>query len=52
MFKSNAQRAWLEKNKPDVAKEFAAKMKAGAKLPEHIGDVMKKKPATNRGGLK
>jgi hypothetical protein len=39
MFKSKAQQAWLEKNKPDVAKEFAGNTKPGAKLPEHIGDL-------------
>jgi len=42
MFKSKAQQAWLEKNKPDVAKEFAGNTPKKTKLPEHVADLAKK----------
>ena len=46
-FKSEAQRKWLEKNKPEVAREFAAATPQGAKLPKRVPS----KKAPRRAGL-
>jgi hypothetical protein len=35
-FVSKAQRAYLFKNKPEMAKEWEAATPKGAKLPEHV----------------
>jgi hypothetical protein len=35
-FESNAQRKWMFKNKPEMAKEWAAHTPKGKKLPEHV----------------
>lgn len=35
-FKSVAQRAYLYSNKPEIAKEFAAKTPKGKKLPKKV----------------
>ena len=35
-FKSQAQRAWLYANKPELAKEFAKSTPKGTKLPKHV----------------
>ncbi len=45
-FKSKAQRAYLEANKPDVAAKFAAETPKGTKLPKHVKP--KKKPGKKR----
>lgn len=36
-FKSQAQRAWMEKHHPEMAKEWAARTPEDAKLPERLG---------------
>jgi len=48
-FQSKAQARYLFALKPEIAKEFAAKTKKMASLPEHKGkkeSSSKKKPAT------
>ncbi len=35
-FKSQAQRAWMFANKPEMAKEWEAHTPKGKKLPDHI----------------
>lgn len=42
-FKSKAQERYLYANKPELAKEFAAKTPKKAKLPEHVKPKKKKK---------
>jgi hypothetical protein len=42
-FKSEAQRRYLFSQKPEVAKEFAAKTPPGTKLPEHVAKTNKSK---------
>lgn len=42
-FRSRAQRAFLFANKPELAKEFAAKTPKGAKLPKHVKKHKKSK---------
>ena len=43
--KSMAQRAYLWKNEPKIAKEFEAATPKGAKLPEHVKPKKPKKPS-------
>lgn len=43
-FKSQAQRAWMHANKPEMAKEWEAATPRGSKLPDHI----KSKATTTR----
>jgi hypothetical protein len=45
-FVSQAQRAWMYKNKPEMAKEWEAATPKDAKLPEH---VKPKKPPKRKG---
>ncbi len=40
-FKSNAQRAYLYINHPEIAKEFASHTPKGAKLPDHVAGAFK-----------
>lgn len=35
-FRSQAQREWMWKNKPKLAKEFEAETSKGKKLPKHV----------------
>ena len=42
-FKSKAQRAFLYSQKPEIAKEFAAKTPKGKKLPKRVKPKRKKK---------
>jgi hypothetical protein len=42
-FKSEAQRAYLYSQHPDIAKIFAEHTPKGAKLPEHVKPAKKKK---------
>lgn len=37
--KSEAQRAYLHANKPEIAKEFESKTPKGAKLPKRVGKM-------------
>jgi hypothetical protein len=43
-FKSKAQQRWMYANKPELAKEFAAKTPKGKakRLPEHVKPKKKK----------
>jgi hypothetical protein len=41
-FVSQAQRAWMEANKPEMAKEWEAATPKGKKLPEHVKPKKKK----------
>lgn len=44
-FRSRAQEKWMFANKPEMAKEWAAKTPEGAKLPERIGKQKTAAPA-------
>ena len=48
-FKSQAQRAWFQKNKPDLVKEWEAATPKG-KLPKHVADLAKKTVAKPKKG--
>ncbi len=41
-FKSKAQRAFLYANYPQIAREFEAHTKKGAKLPSHVSKNKKR----------
>ena len=51
-FKSKAQQAYLEINKPEVAKEFASHTKNYKKLPEHVKPKSKHKKTYGKNTLK
>ena len=44
-FKSEAQRAYMFINHPEIAKEFQAATPKGAKLPKHVKKEQAKKRA-------
>ena len=44
-FVSDAQRAWMYANKPEMAKEWEAHTPKGAKLPKHVKKHGHKKEA-------
>ena len=46
-FKSQKQRAWMYKNKPEMAKKWESETPKGAKLPTKVKSKGKKK-ATKR----
>ena len=48
-FKSQAQRKYLYANEPEVAKEFAKKTPANAKLPKKLS---KSKPSPKKSGTR
>jgi len=39
-FKSQAQRAWMYANHPEMAKRWEKHTPKGKKLPEHVGDKL------------
>ncbi len=57
-FKSEAQRKWMHKNHPEMAKEYEKETPKDANLPEHVPKqskrtkVKKRKKSKQKGGVK